>query len=77
VPYVVTINIVIPQANIFHFKIIGWSSKAFMECVLAAWNLDCWGRNDAAMLSKRLKLLRGALKQWKTSLSKLKQQIVR
>jgi hypothetical protein len=77
VPYVVTINIVIPQANIFHFKIIGWSSKAFMECVLAAWNLDCWGNNDVAILSKKLKMLRGALKQWKTGLSKLKQHIAR
>jgi hypothetical protein len=77
VPCVVNIDTVIPHANIFRFENYWVEQKCFLECVSAAWNLDCWGRNAAALLSKKLKILRKALKLWKTGLSKLKQHIVR
>jgi hypothetical protein len=77
VPCVVSIDTVIPQANIFRFENYWVEQKGFLDCVSTAWNLDCWGKNAAALLSKKLKLLRGALKVWKVGLSQLKNSIVR
>jgi hypothetical protein len=63
VPCVVTIDTVIPHANIFRFENYWVEQQGFMECVSATWDLDCWGNNSTSWLSRKLKILRGALKQ--------------
>jgi hypothetical protein len=53
VPCVVTIDIVIPHANIFCFENYQVEQQGFMECVSATWDLECWGNNSASWLSRK------------------------
>jgi hypothetical protein len=77
VPCVVSIDTVIPQANIFRFENFWVDQPGFLDCVSAAWNIEVMGMNEASVLTRKLKFLRQALKKWKTGLSKLKLSIAK
>jgi hypothetical protein len=73
VPCLVSIDIVIPKAQLlFCFSIFWVHQKGFFECVKEVWERQINLCSSAAILGRKLKLLRVALKQWKMSLSKLK-----
>ena len=72
VPCVVSIDTVIPKANLFRFDNFWVQQPGFLDCVRGVWDSDVPNLSSSALLTHKFKLLRGALKKWRTSLSKLK-----
>jgi hypothetical protein len=77
VPYVVSIDTVIPKAKIFRFENYWVDQPGFLECVKKSWEQEVRVHSPAVILSVKFKRLRNALKNWKTSLSRLKGLITR
>jgi exonuclease III len=72
IPCLVSIDTVIPKAHLFRFENFWVHQRGFFECVKEVWEQPIHLGSSAAILARKLKLLRVALKQWKMSLSKLK-----
>lgn len=75
VPCVVSIATSIPNAKIFRFENYWVDLPGLFDCVEQSWNAPTKKSNYAAILTKKFKRLRYALKQWYISLSKLKKAI--
>ncbi|XP_071676915.1 uncharacterized protein [Lolium perenne] len=72
IPCLVSIDTVIPKAQLFRFENFWVHQRGFFECVKEVWEQPIGLASSAAIIARKLKLLRVALKHWKMSLSKLK-----
>lgn len=68
---VVTIETSIPKSKIFRFETFWINHLGFLDVVAESWNKTCFAKNSAALLCKKLKNLRYALKSWSRGVSRL------
>ena len=71
VPCVISIETSVPKSKIFRFENFWISHPGFFEVVQSTWNKNCFAHNPAAVLSKKFKHLRYALKKWSKNISRL------
>jgi mannosylglycoprotein endo-beta-mannosidase len=72
VPCLVSIDTVIPKARLFRFENFWVHQKGFFDCVKEVWGSPFPSGSSAAVLARKLKVLRYELNHWKLSLSGLK-----
>lgn len=77
VPCLISIDTVIPKAQLFCFENFWVDQPGFVECVKNAWGQQTRATSSAAVLAEKLKTLRHELKKWKKSLSKLRTLIAK
>jgi hypothetical protein len=72
VPCLVSIDTVIPKVHLFRFENFWVHQKGFFDCVKEVWGRSFPSGSSAAVLARKLKILRYELNHWKLSLSDLK-----
>lgn len=70
-PCYVSIDSSIPKTKVFRFEDFWICHPGFFEIVEKSWNKYCFAPNSAALLCKKLKNLRYALKHWSRGISRL------
>ena len=75
VPCIVSIDTVIPKAQLFRFENFWVDQPGFYECVKRVWDRPTRASSSSAVLTEKMKALRVELKKWKMGLSKLKSLI--
>jgi hypothetical protein len=67
----VQIGTKIPKANVFRFENLWVQHPGFFEVVQDAWNMEVRAHTSVVVIVAKLKNLRGVLKRWSKSLSKI------
>jgi hypothetical protein len=71
-PCLVSVDTVIPKAQLFRFENFWVHQQGFFDCVKEVWGRPVQNLSSSAVIVRKLKALRVELKKWKMSLSKLK-----
>ena len=71
IPCYVSIQSTTPKSNLFRFEEIWTKHPDFMSVVQRSWNRRCYAPNSAALLAKKIKLLRSDLTHWSKNISNL------
>jgi hypothetical protein len=65
VPCMVTIDSIIPRANLFRFESYWVDSPSFLDCVNKSWKKRSYKQNSAVILAHKFKVFRADLKNGK------------
>jgi hypothetical protein len=72
VPCLVSIDTVIPKAQLFRFENFWVNQPGFFDVVKSVWARNTKASSSSGILAEKFKVLRWELKKWKMSLSNIK-----
>jgi exonuclease III len=72
VPCLVSIDTVIPKAQLFRFENFWVNQPGFFDVVKSVWARNTKASTSSGILAEKFKILRWELKKWKMSLSNIK-----